>query len=215
MAATTSYPLAVSQRVPLPSPSLPQWPAWLLPSTEDVSWGWEHDPQPSSKPSSPGVQSQDSLSPTHPQTSGAMSAGSTTPELAATSSSQASSSSADEGESSSSRSQPALLIRSHSQGWARCFELHPDWPFPKLAAPDEVLVSNLAMGLNPVDWKSLAYRFGIERFPWVLGRDVCGIVESVGEGVQNVKVGDRVSCGASRSAHNSLDADNPAPGRSL
>lgn len=49
------------------------------------------------------------------------------------------------------------------------------------------------MGLNPVDWKSLAYRFGIERFPWVLGRDVCGVVESVGEGVENVKVGDRVS----------------------
>jgi NADPH:quinone reductase-like Zn-dependent oxidoreductase len=53
------------------------------------------------------------------------------------------------------------------------------------------------MGLNPVDWKSLAYRFGIERFPWVLGRDVCGVVMSVGEGVENVEVGDRVSSAAS------------------
>ncbi|PWN20700.1 GroES-like protein, partial [Microstroma glucosiphilum] len=96
-------------------------------------------------------------------------------------------------------SQSALLIRSHSQGWARCFELHPDWPSPRLSAPDEVLVRNLTMGLNPVDWKSLAYRFGIERFPWVLGRDVCGVVESVGEAVENVKVGDRVwTCSDSR-----------------
>lgn len=46
-----------------------------------------------------------------------------------------------------------LLIRSMHQGWERTFELHHDWPIPRIQRPDEVLISHRAVGLNPVDFK--------------------------------------------------------------
>ncbi|CAD6980597.1 unnamed protein product [Tilletia controversa] len=95
----------------------------------------------------------------------------------------------------------ALLIRSCKQGWERSFELHHDWerPTPK---PDsnEVLIRNVAVGLNPVDYKSVLYNFGIADTPWVLGRDVAGVVHAVSESSNTgFKVGDRVwTCADSR-----------------
>lgn len=155
----------------------------LLPSDVEVSFGWEHDPDPShsslSPLSSPDTGSSPRLSPQSSSDSKATSLSLSSPLTPAPSSPE--------------DRQLALLIRSHSQGWARSFELHRDWPKPALANADEVLVRNVALGLNPVDFKSLLYKFGIERFPWVLGRDVAGVVEAVGDGVKHLKPGDRVS----------------------
>ncbi|KAL9937151.1 hypothetical protein V8E36_004386 [Tilletia maclaganii] len=94
----------------------------------------------------------------------------------------------------------ALLIRSCKQGWDRAFELHGDWTRPAPRSDDEVLIRNVAVGLNPVDYKSVLYNFGIADTPWVLGRDVAGIVHAVASGSDTgFKVGDRVwTCADSR-----------------
>ncbi|KAK0562479.1 hypothetical protein OC844_002692 [Tilletia horrida] len=101
----------------------------------------------------------------------------------------------------------ALLIRSCKQGWERAFELHRDWVRPEPKAADEVLIRNVAVGLNPVDYKSVLYNFGIADTPWVLGRDVAGVVHAVSPSAEGssssssggFKVGDRVwTCADSR-----------------
>jgi NADPH:quinone reductase-like Zn-dependent oxidoreductase len=56
----------------------------------------------------------------------------------------------------------------------------------------EVLVRVLAAGVNPVDWKTRADGGRLGRPPFILGWDVAGVVEAVGEGVTRFAVGDRV-----------------------
>jgi NADPH:quinone reductase-like Zn-dependent oxidoreductase len=59
----------------------------------------------------------------------------------------------------------------------------------------EVLVRVVAAGVNPVDWKSAAgylKDWFEHRFPLILGQDVSGVVETVGPGVADFKVGDEV-----------------------
>ncbi|CDS01816.1 hypothetical protein, partial [Sporisorium scitamineum] len=72
----------------------------------------------------------------------------------------------------------ALLVRSCSQGWSLSFELSPHQPIPVPLSPTELVIRNDAVGLNPVDWKSVSYNFGIPAFPWILGRDIAGTVVS-------------------------------------
>jgi NADPH:quinone reductase-like Zn-dependent oxidoreductase len=50
----------------------------------------------------------------------------------------------------------------------------------------------VCIGLNPIDWKSVDYGFGIHHLPWINGRESSGIVELVGPGVTRFKPGDRV-----------------------
>ena len=61
--------------------------------------------------------------------------------------------------------------------------------------PGEVRVRVLAASVNPVDWKMRSgeakERFPVQ-FPGVLGRDVAGVVERLGEGVKGFQEGDRV-----------------------
>lgn len=61
--------------------------------------------------------------------------------------------------------------------------------------PGEVRVRVLAASVNPVDWKMRSgeakERFPVQ-FPGILGRDVAGIVEALGEGVQGFAEGDKV-----------------------
>ena len=59
-------------------------------------------------------------------------------------------------------------------------------------AAGQVLIRVDSTGLNPVDWKIAAFGFMVEKFPAILGGDGAGIVEEVGEGVTNLKKGDRV-----------------------
>lgn len=61
--------------------------------------------------------------------------------------------------------------------------------------PDEVLIKVKAAGINPIDWKVrqglYADAFSLN-FPIILGWDMAGVVESVGNEVTNFKAGDEV-----------------------
>lgn len=69
-----------------------------------------------------------------------------------------------------------------------------DQPLPKIKA-DEALIKVIATSINPVDWK---IREGYlkdmihHKFPLILGWDVSGVVEKVGNDVSEFKVGDEI-----------------------
>ncbi len=67
-----------------------------------------------------------------------------------------------------------------------------EWPEPS-AGPGEVVVALAAVGVNPVDAyiRSGAYA-NLPTLPYVPGTDGAGSVRAVGEGVQRLRVGDRV-----------------------
>jgi len=71
---------------------------------------------------------------------------------------------------------------------------YEDVPEP-LAAAGEVLVKTIAVSINPIDWKlrrgDLKEMMPLE-FPTILGRDLSGEVVALGEGVDGLKVGERV-----------------------
>ncbi|KAH9481157.1 Dehydrogenase orsE [Psilocybe cubensis] len=58
--------------------------------------------------------------------------------------------------------------------------------------PGEILIKIQATSLNPVDWKIQKYGIFVEEFPAVIGCDIAGDVEELGEGVIGFKKGDRV-----------------------
>lgn len=61
--------------------------------------------------------------------------------------------------------------------------------------PGEVRVKAAAIGVNPADWKRRAGWFkdmAPLSFPHVLGYDAAGVVDAVGEGVDDLAAGDRV-----------------------
>ncbi|CAA7269466.1 unnamed protein product [Cyclocybe aegerita] len=58
--------------------------------------------------------------------------------------------------------------------------------------PGELLIKVHAAALNPLDWKIQKYGIYVEEFPAILGQDIAGEVEEVGEGVTDFKKGDRV-----------------------
>lgn len=66
-----------------------------------------------------------------------------------------------------------------------------DIPVPK-PGNGEVLLKVIATSLNPVDWKIKKYGIFLEQFPALLGTDLAGVVEEVGEGVTEWKHGDKV-----------------------
>lgn len=67
--------------------------------------------------------------------------------------------------------------------------------------PGEVRVRVLAASINPVDWKMRSgeakEKFPVQ-FPGILGRDVAGVVDLLGEGVEGFHEGDRVFALANR-----------------
>lgn len=58
--------------------------------------------------------------------------------------------------------------------------------------PGEILIKIQATSLNPIDWKIQKYGLFLEKFPAVLGCDIAGDVEELGEGVTGFEKGDRV-----------------------
>lgn len=84
-------------------------------------------------------------------------------------------------------------VRIHKYGNAEQI-IYEDAPMPTVEASD-VLIKVVASSVNPVDWKireghlkeMVSYSM-----PVILGLDVSGIVESVGENVSKFKVGDAV-----------------------
>ncbi|KAL9118483.1 MAG: hypothetical protein Q9187_004972 [Circinaria calcarea] len=73
---------------------------------------------------------------------------------------------------------------------ARITVVKREIPTPKA---HQVLVKNHALAINPVDWKIQDIGFFVNKYPTVLGSDVSGTVEAVGEGVTHFKKGDRVA----------------------
>lgn len=67
-----------------------------------------------------------------------------------------------------------------------------DWPKPE-AKTGELLVRVHAASVNPVDYKiRTSGRWARVEPPWILGYDVSGVVEAVGHGVKDFRVGDDV-----------------------
>jgi NADPH:quinone reductase-like Zn-dependent oxidoreductase len=67
-------------------------------------------------------------------------------------------------------------------------------PFPSLR-PDYLLVKTVAVALNPADWQNLDEDFEPGAEPLLLGHDVAGIVEGVGQNLtKRWKLGDRIIC---------------------
>jgi NADPH:quinone reductase-like Zn-dependent oxidoreductase len=58
--------------------------------------------------------------------------------------------------------------------------------------PGEIRVRVLACGLNPVDYKLLGGGHPAWTYPFVLGLDVAGTIDALGEGVTGWQTGDRV-----------------------
>ncbi|KAK3295188.1 chaperonin 10-like protein [Chaetomium fimeti] len=58
--------------------------------------------------------------------------------------------------------------------------------------PDEILVRNHAIALNPIDWKRVDFGIAVSSYPAVLGSDISGVVTEVGSGVTSFQPGDRV-----------------------
>lgn len=59
---------------------------------------------------------------------------------------------------------------------------------------DEVKVKLYSIGLNPSDSYTISgnYAYNVPDLPYIPGKDGAGVIEEVGAGVENVKVGDRV-----------------------
>jgi NADPH:quinone reductase-like Zn-dependent oxidoreductase len=57
---------------------------------------------------------------------------------------------------------------------------------------DEVIIKITATAINPVDWKIRDSGYFLKTFPAVLGSDAAGEIVSVGNGISDFAVGDRV-----------------------
>lgn len=64
-------------------------------------------------------------------------------------------------------------------------------PFPQ-AGKDQIVVKTVAVAINPIDHMQQDHGFFINSYPHILGGDVAGTVESIGEGVSGFSKGDRV-----------------------
>lgn len=64
-------------------------------------------------------------------------------------------------------------------------------PVPK-PSHGEILVKIKTVALNPADWKIQKYGILVEKYPAILGFDIAGDVEEIGEGVNEFQKGDRV-----------------------
>lgn len=58
--------------------------------------------------------------------------------------------------------------------------------------PGQISIKVIAAALNPVDWKIQAWDFFMKKYPAILGTDIAGDVEEIGEGVEGFSKGDKV-----------------------
>ena len=82
-----------------------------------------------------------------------------------------------------SQQQKALILG--AKGCALTMKPSPI-PAPRVG---EVLVRLEAVALNPID---ALVSYMIEKFPAIIGVDGAGVVVALGEGVEDIRVGDRV-----------------------
>jgi NADPH:quinone reductase-like Zn-dependent oxidoreductase len=82
----------------------------------------------------------------------------------------------------------------HEYGGPKMLKFEDNVPEPQISG-GTVLIAAAAASVNPIDWK---VRSGIRQkdfplsFPAILGRDVSGVVRTVGTNVKHFKAGDRV-----------------------
>ncbi len=67
-----------------------------------------------------------------------------------------------------------------------------DAPMPT-AGPDELIIKNAAVAINPLDWHMLDRGDFVQQWPAIFGCDVAGVVHEVGPDVTRFKKGDRVA----------------------
>jgi NADPH:quinone reductase-like Zn-dependent oxidoreductase len=83
----------------------------------------------------------------------------------------------------------AAFMRKH--GGAEVLE-YGDMPDP-VAGPGEVLIDVHAASVNGADWKVREGSYApLENFPYILGRDFSGVICALGDGVDDLAVGDAV-----------------------
>jgi NADPH:quinone reductase-like Zn-dependent oxidoreductase len=80
--------------------------------------------------------------------------------------------------------------RFHSFGGPEVVQLE-EVPRPE-PGPNQILVRVHAAGVNPVDWKLGEGLLGPQPLPSTLGNDFSGVVEEVGQGVEQFQVGQEV-----------------------
>ena len=61
--------------------------------------------------------------------------------------------------------------------------------------PDQVLIKNAAIAINPADWKIQDTGMLVQNFPHIGGEDIAGTIVEVGVNVKHLKPGDRVCAG--------------------
>lgn len=83
--------------------------------------------------------------------------------------------------------QRALLV-THE----RKYQLVHDFPTSRRLQEHEVMIRTCAVGLNQIDYKSVDYNFCLPQLPWITGREMAGVVETVGSSVRRVRPGQRV-----------------------
>ncbi len=83
--------------------------------------------------------------------------------------------------------QTALILENKSGPYT----VDKSYPIPDLK-PNEILIKIQVIGLNPLDWKSVRYGFGIHSTPWINGREGSGTIVKTSEGVNGLEVGDNV-----------------------
>ncbi|KAK7216844.1 hypothetical protein V2G26_004847 [Clonostachys chloroleuca] len=83
--------------------------------------------------------------------------------------------------------QAAVLLHAPKQP----YQLTSDHPVPELLHENEILVRTRAIGLNPIDWKSPDFNFGIPVLPFLSGRELAGDVVRTNSKA-GFDVGDRV-----------------------
>ncbi|PCH39340.1 GroES-like protein [Wolfiporia cocos MD-104 SS10] len=87
---------------------------------------------------------------------------------------------------SSSQLQKALVLPSRRGSFVLS-----SIPIPR-PQKGQLLLKVHACALNPVDWKIQTRGIIVQDFPIVLGTDISGTVEAIGDGVEGFSVGDRV-----------------------
>ena len=86
--------------------------------------------------------------------------------------------------------QRALLL----YGLRQPFEIKEKYAVPQVQAAEEILVKVRAIGLNPIDYKSVDYGFGIPVLPYVSGRDFAGVVVKGPLSKSHIQEGDMILC---------------------
>jgi threonine dehydrogenase-like Zn-dependent dehydrogenase len=83
-------------------------------------------------------------------------------------------------------------------------------PLPTLQAPGDAIIKVSAAGICGTDLHTYHGTLGPVTPPWILGHEAVGVVSEIAEGVQAVKVGDKVVV-PDQIALGSLNLKQPSP----